>query len=56
MSALLEIRDLQVTHAGRPILDGVDITLERGEALGDGGVRLRQEGHSARADEALPAA
>ena len=34
MSALLEIRDLHVTHAGRPILDGVDLTLERGEALG----------------------
>ena len=34
MSALLEIRDLQVTHGGRPILDGVDLTLERGEALG----------------------
>ena len=34
MSALLEIRDLHVTHAGRPILDSVDLTLERGEALG----------------------
>ena len=34
MSALLEIRDLHVTHGGRPILDGVDLTLERGEALG----------------------
>jgi peptide/nickel transport system ATP-binding protein len=34
MSALLEIRDLHVTHAGRPIVDGVDLTLERGEALG----------------------
>jgi peptide/nickel transport system ATP-binding protein len=34
VSALLEIRDLHVTHAGRPILDGVDLTLERGEALG----------------------
>jgi peptide/nickel transport system ATP-binding protein len=34
MSALLEIRDLHVTHAGRPILDGVDLTLERVEALG----------------------
>ncbi|MEA2418068.1 MAG: peptide/nickel transport system ATP-binding protein [Thermoleophilaceae bacterium] len=34
MSALLEIRDLHVTHGGRPILDGVDLELERGEALG----------------------
>jgi peptide/nickel transport system ATP-binding protein len=34
VSALLEIRDLYVTHAGRPIVDGVDLTLERGEALG----------------------
>jgi oligopeptide/dipeptide ABC transporter ATP-binding protein len=34
MSALLEIRDLHVTHRGRPILDGVDLTLDRGEALG----------------------
>jgi peptide/nickel transport system ATP-binding protein len=34
MSALLEIRDLRVTHEERPILDGVDLTLERGEALG----------------------
>jgi peptide/nickel transport system ATP-binding protein len=34
VSALLEIRDLHVTHAGRPIVDGVDLTLERGEALG----------------------
>ena len=34
MSALLEIRDLNVTHAGRPIVDGVDLTLGRGEALG----------------------
>ena len=34
MSALLEIRDLQVHHGGRPIVDGVDLTLERGEALG----------------------
>jgi peptide/nickel transport system ATP-binding protein len=34
MSALLEIRDLRVSHEGRPILDGVDVTLERGEALG----------------------
>jgi peptide/nickel transport system ATP-binding protein len=34
MSALLEIRDLHVHHDGRPILDGVDLTLEPGEALG----------------------
>ena len=34
MSALLEISDLRVTHGGRPIIDGVDLTLERGEALG----------------------
>ena len=34
VSALLEIRDLRVHHGGRPILDGVDLTLERGEALG----------------------
>ena len=32
--ALLEIRDLRVTHAGRPIVDGVDLTLSPGEALG----------------------
>ncbi|MEA2455301.1 MAG: peptide/nickel transport system ATP-binding protein [Thermoleophilaceae bacterium] len=34
MSALLEIRDLRVTHGDRPIVDGVDITLQSGEALG----------------------
>jgi peptide/nickel transport system ATP-binding protein len=34
MSALLEIRDLHVTHGGRPIVDGVNLTLQRGEALG----------------------
>jgi peptide/nickel transport system ATP-binding protein len=34
MSGLLEIRDLRVSHAGRPIVDGLDLTLERGEALG----------------------
>ena len=34
MSALLEIRDLTVTHRGSPIVDGVDLRLERGEALG----------------------
>jgi peptide/nickel transport system ATP-binding protein len=34
VSALLEIRDLKVLHGDRPILDGVDLTLESGEALG----------------------
>jgi peptide/nickel transport system ATP-binding protein len=34
MSSLLEVRDLQVRHGARPIVDGVDLTLERGEALG----------------------
>jgi peptide/nickel transport system ATP-binding protein len=34
VSALLEIRDLRVTHGDRPIVDGVDITLQSGEALG----------------------
>jgi peptide/nickel transport system ATP-binding protein len=34
MSALLEISDLHVQHGGRPIVDGLDLTLERGEALG----------------------
>jgi peptide/nickel transport system ATP-binding protein len=34
MSALLEIEDLRVHHGGQPIVDGVDLTLERGEALG----------------------
>ena len=34
MSALLEISDLRVHHGGRPIVDGVDLTLDRGEALG----------------------
>ncbi len=34
MTALLEIRDLRVHHGDRPIIDGVDLTLERGEALG----------------------
>jgi peptide/nickel transport system ATP-binding protein len=32
--SVLEIRNLEVLHGGRPILDGVDLTLERGEALG----------------------
>ena len=31
MSALLEVRDLRVTHGGHPIVDGVDLTLERRE-------------------------
>jgi peptide/nickel transport system ATP-binding protein len=34
MSALLEVSDLRVHHRGRPIVDGVDFSLERGEALG----------------------
>ncbi|MGZ8666553.1 MAG: ABC transporter ATP-binding protein [Solirubrobacterales bacterium] len=34
MSALLEIEGLRVHHGGQPIVDGVDLTLERGEALG----------------------
>jgi peptide/nickel transport system ATP-binding protein len=34
VSPLLEIRDLAVHHGGRPILDGVDLELEPGEALG----------------------
>jgi peptide/nickel transport system ATP-binding protein len=34
LSSLLEIRDLEVRHGGRPIIDGVDLELERGEALG----------------------
>jgi len=34
VSALLEIRNLEVLHGGRPIVDGIDLTLERGEALG----------------------
>ena len=33
MSALLEIEDLHVTHEGKPIVDGVDLTLAPGEAL-----------------------
>jgi peptide/nickel transport system ATP-binding protein len=37
VSALLEIRDLHVTHAGRPIVDGVDLELAGGEALGVAG-------------------
>ncbi len=34
MSPLLEVRDLRVTHRGRPIVDGVDLDLQPGEALG----------------------
>jgi peptide/nickel transport system ATP-binding protein len=34
VTALLEIRDLRVLHGERPIVDGVDLTLSSGEALG----------------------
>jgi peptide/nickel transport system ATP-binding protein len=34
MSPLLEIGDLRVLHGERPIVDGVDLALEPGEALG----------------------
>jgi peptide/nickel transport system ATP-binding protein len=34
MTALLEVSDLRVEHAGNPIVDGVDIELAPGEALG----------------------
>ncbi len=34
MSALLEVSDLRVEHDGQPIVDGVDFSLEAGEALG----------------------
>ena len=34
MSALLEVNDLRVEHGRAPIVDGVDLTLEAGEALG----------------------
>jgi peptide/nickel transport system ATP-binding protein len=34
VSALLEIADLRVTHCGTPIVDGVDLTVAPGEALG----------------------
>jgi peptide/nickel transport system ATP-binding protein len=34
MASLLEVSDLRVDHRGQPIVDGVDLTLERGEALG----------------------
>ncbi len=34
MTTLLEVSDLRVEYRGQPIVDGVDLTLERGEALG----------------------
>jgi peptide/nickel transport system ATP-binding protein len=34
MTALLEVSDLRVEHRGSPIVDGVDLSLEAGEALG----------------------
>jgi peptide/nickel transport system ATP-binding protein len=34
VSALLEVSDLRVEHRGNPIVDGVDFTLDPGEALG----------------------
>jgi peptide/nickel transport system ATP-binding protein len=34
VTALLELRDLRVHHRGHPIVDGVDLVLQRGEALG----------------------
>jgi peptide/nickel transport system ATP-binding protein len=34
LPALLEISDLRVQHRGKPIVDGVDLTLAPGEALG----------------------
>jgi peptide/nickel transport system ATP-binding protein len=33
-ATLLEVSDLRVDHRGRPIVDGVDFSLKRGEALG----------------------
>lgn len=33
MSTLLEVENLRVTHGEDSIVDGVDFTLERGEAL-----------------------
>ena len=33
MRKLLEVEDLRVTHDGKPIVDGVDLTLAPGEAL-----------------------
>jgi peptide/nickel transport system ATP-binding protein len=34
VSALLEVSELRVNHGQHPIVDGVDLTLESGEALG----------------------
>jgi peptide/nickel transport system ATP-binding protein len=34
LSELLEVRDLRVEHDGHPIVDGVDLSLNPGEALG----------------------
>ncbi|MGH2925359.1 MAG: ABC transporter ATP-binding protein [Solirubrobacterales bacterium] len=34
VSSLLEVSDLRVDHRGQPIVDGVDMTIERGEAIG----------------------
>src|SRR4051812_50071462 len=34
MTTLLEVSDLRVDHDGQPIVDGVDFSLQRGEALG----------------------
>ncbi len=34
MSALIKVSDLRVTHRGKPIVDGVDLELNPGEALG----------------------
>jgi peptide/nickel transport system ATP-binding protein len=34
VTALLEVEDLRVDHRGRPIVDGVDLSLAPGEALG----------------------
>ncbi len=34
MTALLEINGLRVSHGANPIVDGVDLTLDPGEALG----------------------
>jgi peptide/nickel transport system ATP-binding protein len=37
VTALIEVEDLRVEHAGDPIVDGVDFALDRGEALGIAG-------------------
>ncbi len=34
MSALIEVRDLHIDHGGDAIVDGVDFSLDRGDALG----------------------